>query len=324
MTFFDATVSHAVNLERYKAGLVRDVLARINGVSQSLYKTLAASDLDQMTRGQLNALLRDIDRAIRDDYVPITEGIEAALNDFGVYEADWTGQQLVRNNLVVSLGMPSEADIWAAINARPFEGKFLKDWIAGLPDATARRVRETVQQGYVDGLGPVEIARNIRGTRTRQGVMDISKRGANAMVRTAVSHTSNVARERTYQSNRAIKQVQWLSVLDFRTSSYCRAQDGKIYDKGDGPRPPAHINCRSTVIPLTSSNRDRLGERQTYGDWLARQPAAKQDEVLGVSKARLFRAGETLDRFVDNSGHEYTLDQLRARDQAKFDEVLGE
>lgn len=325
MTFYDQTVKHAVYVERYKARLVRSILARLREVSESLYTQVAASDLDRMNRRQLNALLNEIDAAIQSDYLPITTAIDEALREFGPYEANWTGQAMDRFGIVSALRVPSDADIIAAYTSRPFQGKLLRDWVKGLPDGARRRVREAIFQGYIDGVSPLEIARTLRGTRTRKGVMDISARGAEAMARTAVAHVASVARSRTYEANRSIKQVQWLSVLDHRTSAFCRAQDGKVYDKGEGPRPPAHVACRSTVIPFTPSNRDRLESRQTYGEWLAKQPAAVQDDVLGKSRGQLFRdGGYTVDRFVDPSGEEYTLDQLRRKDRETFDNVFAE
>jgi len=52
----------------------------------------------------------------------------------------------------------------------------------------------------------------------------------------------------------------------------------------------------------------------TYQDWIKRQPAKFQDEVLGPTRARLFREGGVpLDKFVDASGKQYNLDQLRTR-----------
>ena len=55
-------------------------------------------------------------------------------------------------------------------------------------------------------------------------------------------------------------------------------------------------------------------EETRFGDWLKRQPAAFQDDVLGPSRGALFRRGELpLERFVDESGRRYTLDELRAR-----------
>ena len=56
-----------------------------------------------------------------------------------------------------------------------------------------------------------------------------------------------------------------------------------------------------------------------YAEWLAKKPAAFQDEVLGATRGRLFREGKMpLTSFVNNAGREYTLDDLRKRDAAAF------
>lgn len=321
---YDATVRHAVYIERHKASVARKIVAMVNGVTNDLYAQITASDLDQLTRRQLDALLRDIEAGIKRGYGPITEAVEVALKDFAVYEADWQAGVLGKAGLA-NFGVPSDAALWAAVNARPFEGKFLEGWLDGLSANTVTRVKDTVRQGYVDGVGPLEVARQIRGTRTRKGVMDISKRGAEMMVRTAMASTSAVARERGMQSLRRVQRVQWVSVLDHRTTAICQARDGTIYDKNKGPRPPAHVGCRSTIIPLTRSNEARVESRETYQDWLKRQPASVQDDILGPTRGKLYRdGGYTVDRFVDKSGQEYTLDELRAKDVAAWSEVFGE
>lgn len=41
--------------------------------------------------------------------------------------------------------------------------------------------------------------------------------------------------------------------------------------------------------------------KTTYGEWLARQPAAVQEDVLGPARYKLFSKGElSIDRFVDD------------------------
>lgn len=322
---YDAFVRHSIFVERYKARLVRDIRSTINGVTNGIYRTVTASDLDQLNRRQLKALLNELEASIRLGYEPVTETIENALREFSVYEAEWQADALARVGVGVSLGIPSDADLWAAVNARPFEGKFLADWVAGLPVNTVRRVREATQQAYVDGVGPLELARQLRGTRSRKGVMDISARGAEAMARTAIAHTAAVSQERSFSNRRSIKEVQWVAVLDHRTSSICRSRDGMIMPKNEGPRPPAHVSCRSRIIPVTAGNRKRLEGRETYQQWLSEQPNAMQDDILGPSRGALYReGGYDVDRFVDESGQEYTLDQLRAKDQETFNEVFGE
>jgi len=57
----------------------------------------------------------------------------------------------------------------------------------------------------------------------------------------------------------------------------------------------------------------------SYADFLKRQPASFQDEVLGVTKGKLYRnGGLSVDSFVDRRGMEITLDQLAANRPEAF------
>lgn len=51
-------------------------------------------------------------------------------------------------------------------------------------------------------------------------------------------------------------EYMWVSALDHRTTPFCQAADGKRFKKGKGPRPPAHINCRSIIIIVLASESD--------------------------------------------------------------------
>jgi len=56
-----------------------------------------------------------------------------------------------------------------------------------------------------------------------------------------------------------------------------------------------------------------------YGTFLRRQSREFQDDVLGVTKARLFRRGKlALDRFINRQGDELTLAQLARREGEAF------
>ena len=79
------------------------------------------------------------------------------------------------------------------------------------------------------------------------------------------------------------------------------------------------------MIPVTQGNRAAVEARPTYNDWLTTQPESVQDDILGPTRGQLFREGNyTVDRFVDQSGQEYTLDQLRQRDSDTFSELFGD
>jgi len=328
----DATTRHSVYLERYKARVVRDIIRLVNETEAGIVTETLRYELEGMSKRDLGRLIKRIERRIKQGYEPVTALLDAEVEGLAAYEGEWQ-RDLFRSVVPVELDWTSPApeQLYAATHARPFQGRLLKEWYKGLPDATFRRVREVIRMGYVDGKTTEQIVREIRGTRTTSGIMDQSRRGANAAVRTALAHTANVARNEVYRANRKlIKGVEWVSTLDGRTSAICRARDGKMWPVDSGPRPPAHPNCRSSTIPVVKSYR-QLGLKGTdkgtrasmngqvsgelnYDQWLRKQPKAFQDEVLGVSKAKLFRDGLTVDKFVDRAGNELTLDQLKARE----------
>jgi len=72
---------------------------------------------------------------------------------------------------------------------------------------------------------------------------------------------------------------------------------------------------RSRVRALTG----QVPASQSYATWLRDQTTAFQDEVLGPTRARLFRQGKiTMDKFVDRTGKPYTLDDLMRREPEAF------
>ena len=63
----------------------------------------------------------------------------------------------------------------------------------------------------------------------------------------------------------------------------------------------------------------RVPAKTTYQQFLGRQTTEFQNDVLGVTRGKLFRKGGlTLDKFVDHSGKLFTLDELRAAHGAAF------
>jgi SPP1 gp7 family putative phage head morphogenesis protein len=163
-----------------------------------------------------------------------------------------------------------------------------------------------------------------------------------ALVRTSINQVANTASQQVYQSNQDItKKYRYVATLDSRTSSICRALDGREFEYGRGPTPPQHFNCRSTTVPVIDYDqlsRDfgfkveppSAGKRAaaggqvpagtTSGDWLAKQPRATQSEVLGPGKVPYFNrltekygAKDAIAKMVRDDGSELTLAQLQKR-----------
>lgn len=260
----------------------------------------------------------------------------------------------------------------AIVLSRPFQGRLLKDWYKGLEAADQRRLRQAIQLGMAEGESVDQIVRRIVGTRKKRyadGGLAISRRDAQAVVRTAVNHVSNKAREQVWEANSDITPALiWVATLDGRTTPICRARDGRGAPVGGnelppnllpltppGARPPAHFNCRSTMAAYidgvglvgqrpfvvgtrTPKRREidfraearrtgrpiqdiraawaakhigRVPARTTYQEFLFRQTASFQDEVLGPTRGKLFRTGGLkVYEFVDRGGNQLTLAEL--------------
>jgi len=330
------------------ARLVNQIRARLEALS---LRDAAEIPTPNWTTARLIALQEEI-RALQKSTRDILAGdLTGSLKDLAEYEGAFQLAHLTLDfGVVLSAVAVGPAQLRAAVTSRPFLGRHLKDEIADL--ATAQRVRVTaaIRQGYVLGETTPQIVRRIRQEGLERSYSDVER-----MVRTAVNATASDARELFYAANSdLIVAVRWVSTLDGRTSAVCRARDGKRYPMGKGPRPPAHPRCRSTTVPILKTwaemgidipeigpgerpavratvpvskiPRGRQAELITrvpgdlsYNDWLKTQPTDFVREVLGPTRAKLYLDGKLpLDRFVDYSGQEYTLAQLRSREAEAF------
>lgn len=303
---------------------------------------------------QLLASVRDLNAQA---YAAVFGELAQELQDLAQYEAGYQ-LQLFENTLPapVQVRFPlapiAPQQVYAAAMARPFQGRLLRGWAQQIEAERMAKIRNTIRAGYVEGKTASQIVREIRGTvagRYADGLLQRPRHDLMAVVNTAINHTAAVAREQFQAANSdIIKAVVWRSTLDNRTSAQCRIRDGLKYEaqthKPVGHKIPwlagpgrIHFNCRSTETPVTKSWRElgipidemTPGERAsmdgqvpaetTYSQWLGRQSAARQDQVLGPDRGRLLRQGGlTLEDFYSPRGDWLTLDELRERDAAAF------
>jgi SPP1 gp7 family putative phage head morphogenesis protein len=323
----DLSVRHRISLSRYSTTLVRRMLALLNRTDADIVERIVRADNLGRDASQLEQLLREVRGVIADGWAAAGKPLRDGLAELSGAEAEFNRGLVAVPRIIppAKIELMSQAvtgpQIYAAANARPFQGRLLREWLSEAEEGAARRVRDAIRIGFVESQTIDDIVRRIRGTRAnsyRDGVLEISRRGAETMVRTAVSHTANVAAQETYNSAAEyIEGVIWIATLDSRTSEICRGRDGKMYPINSGPRPPAHLNCRSVTIPKLRGMEPF--PRKTYAEWLAGQDAEVQADILGKTKAKLFRdGGLKLDKFVDRAGKTITLAELRARDASAF------
>jgi SPP1 gp7 family putative phage head morphogenesis protein len=198
-------------------------------------------------------------------------------------------------------------------------------------------IRQAINDGVLEGQTNKQIAATIKdyGDNLHRGQI-------NALVRTSINNASAQARRVVTEDNANILEGdEWVATLDSRTTLICGGRDGRVYPINRGPFPPAHWNCRSLRVPKVREEfrlDDGLGRRpqvgadgpeavsseRTFNSFMRDQPADFQDEYFsqfsdGLEKAALFRRGRlTIDRFRDELGRNYTLQQLKALEPMAF------
>ena len=207
------------------------------------------------------------------------------------------------------------------VDRHPFLGLPYGSHWRGIAQGQRREIARTLGEALAAGESAETIVQRIGGTaaaRFEDGVLARSRRSLSTVVRGSVGHASVQAREAVHAANAEIvRGEQWLATLDRRTCPICMGLDSKVFDIGDGPRPPRHVGCRCVTAPLLRG--ESPAEVPTYQKWLTGQPARIQDIALGPTRGRLFRSGDLQVRdFVDRRGELLTLKDLRRSEPELF------
>ncbi|MBA5956248.1 phage head morphogenesis protein [Pseudomonas lactis] len=343
----EATIRHQVMLEQLKSGEVEKIAKYLREIDKVLRDRLTRDDLTGWSRDRLEKMLAEVDGQILAIYSRYSRQLNADLVDIAEYEAAFESRSLNALMTDFAVAVPTLPALRAAIKARPLQvsgaggGKLLDTFIEDWTSTERSRVINAVRLGFTQGLTNFQIIQSLRGTKAANysdGILAISSRNADAIVRTAVQHVSNVARFETWSANSdVVTGFRWVSTLDSRTTQVCRSLDGRVFSMGNGPMPPAHIRCRSTTAAELDSRFDFLKKGatrsskdgyvdagETYYDWLAKQPASFQDQAIGKARGKLFRdGGLSVDRFtalqLDRRFKPLTLAQLRELEPLAFE-----
>ncbi|MBT2333613.1 minor capsid protein [Variovorax paradoxus] len=325
-------------------------------IASALIQALGHVDATSFTVERLEVLLGSVRALNAEAYAAIGRELPQEMRTLAAYEANYqldlfqaTIPQAVQARFPIRAISVEQA--YAAALSRPFQGRLLQSWAGAIEPTRMQQIRNTVRDGFLQGKTTGQIIQAVRGTRAKgysDGILNRGRIEVEAVVRTAVSHTAAAAREEFYQANTdVIASLKWVSTLDTRTSEMCRIRDGKQYSTDHKPvghsvpwlQGPGrlHWRCRSSSAPITKSFRElgididelapterasmdgQVPAEMSYGDWLQKQSAKRQDEVVGPTRGALMRQGKMpFDSFYTARGEWIDLDTLRARDAVAF------
>lgn len=352
----DAMIRHAVYVQRYGGGVVKEVHALLDANQRELTQLL----LGRLRPGGLTAANVERIRRLEESIRELRDGpwrsartllVDRAV-DLAKAEPLFMQDALRRVSPVVIDTITPSASVLRQLVQDPIQGHSLAEWFSTTKQRDVRGIMGALRMGMVQSETVDQMVdRALVSTA-------LSRNHAQTLVRTAINDISNSARQEFFEHNsELISEEQFVATLDGRTTPICMACDGKHYPVGEGPMPALHFNCRSIRVPVLDGqeistrpakatterllraeyeaaggkgsfrefSRKRVRQLTTvvpsnlgYNDWLKTQSTAFQNDVLGPTRAKLFRQGVSVDKFVNRAGDELTLSELRKRHADAF------
>ena len=334
---FDDGVRHLIGLERLENGFTKEFVTTLNTSDPEFLRELrlGLSDVleDGLTKAQQNARITSMGASLRKINSVAYNGLLGHINTEMVglisYEAEFTERSVT--SAFRSFGVePPELRALSQTKAEYLLANHivLNDtvlgWVHGMRDARLNAIMRTVRNGVIEDETFAQIYSQVNGTRANRfmdGDMGKGRKNVEAFTRTAVTGLASAGRDELININHEDFQgVQWVSVLDSRTTAICQSRAGKVYPIDKGARPPAHPRCRSTTVAVSAD--DKPAQDITYGDWIAKQPKDVQVDALGKTRAELLTKGELpfKDLFKRNDKF-ILLKELKAKETKAFDKI---
>jgi len=315
---------------------------------------LTNKDLTKFSRDRLLALEKNIASDLKEINSEAYKTLKSQARDLAKYESGFEAKAL-NDVMEHSFDLPSTSQLNSAIFKTPLtaiegpmKGKLLEGIVRDWSDRTVEKVNGAITAGYYQGKTTAAIVKDVIGTGANftGGTLAQVKRDTEGLVRTSLQHAANQARQETWNQNSDIvKGVRIFATLDAKTSTICRSLDGQVFPLEEGPRPPFHINCRTTTVAAldsrfkvldedaTRSARDpetgevyKVDSDQSYYSWLKGQPPNVQDSIIGPTRGKLLRdGGLTSKRFAElqlsKNFKPMTLAEMKAIEPVAFEKA---
>lgn len=159
----------------------------------------------------------------------------------------------------ISLALLPEGTINRIVELEVINGYRLHGYIDGMRTGRNKRLEQSIRRAASVNQGSTALLKEVMGTKVlhyMDGVLAVSRRSLDQIVRTIqVGVVTNTRTEFYKRNDEIVIGMKWVSTLDKKTSSICQERDGMIFPIDEGPRPPAHLNCRSEMIPVMKEAR---------------------------------------------------------------------
>lgn len=209
------------------------------------------------------------------------------------------------------------SSLWSRISNSPIPGNGMQvsSFLSSFSTSAQSSVANLVNMGYANGWTPAETLQQVVGTQGaafRDGRFNTITNQGRTVIDTVFAHGAALVAAAI--ASAIVNEYEWVSVMDAHTSTICANRNGQRYQYGQGPQPPAHLNCRSHTVPvLDGSDIPHI----SYYNWARGQSEAFLVDVYSADIAAALMNGKT--KAADYSAYRATkplsLSQFATKDQ---------
>lgn len=289
----NSTRAEAYNegVKAYLAALFLAYSAELRKEIRTEVLALGVDSMDALTKGQLYGLIAGLRKSQNRIYGEYTTKLKRELQKYAQATAAGT------KDLYSVNGAIDAAKLWAKLANTPMQanGIYVDPFLKAFSTSSIAEVENALRKAWVNGDKVQDVLAEIAGPSVSQGtasIMQRIERRAQAVAETTGHFVFSNTTEIVLAS--AFGKYRWVSVMDSRTTEICRARNGNVYVFGFGPVPPAHIRCRSHIMPTIGGT----VKPENLGQWLARQPDSIRKELEAYAKGKPLEVSKFTDKLT--------------------------
>ncbi len=283
------TIKSQIDLMRLSVNTQKEVVKLLDEMNKEIVGEIAKIDpakpkLSKWRKNRLLKLQKQSKEIIGSTYKEIDNTVNKDLFDMSGY---------IANDSVGVLNTAIGTDIFdvtytsnqlhTIVNNSLIDGETIGDWWKDQSLTFQKNLNRTMVDvtnqiaiGVLKGDSIGELTKRVKGTPNITGLVGKSKNAAKTLVRTGYMQVASDIRMKTYEDfSDVLRGYQYVATLDNRTTAYCRAADGHIYDMNFKPVghsfpliiPPAHFNCFiDPQVPIYTSKGNKPIGKIKVGD----------------------------------------------------------
>lgn len=286
---FDQLLRHQIYLEGLKEGeltrINRKYLTALEKIIKRELGKLPFNRVDALTKTGRRAVITRIQRAQKAALKEWRADLMTSLREYAKTDSTIAASVMRQHGKIKK---PAIQELWAEVAKTNVKGSNtpVRQMLDKMSAQQMKAIDTTIRQAFDAGETIDDVYGAIRGTKETgysDGLLRKYRDDLRANGKTIFQHVKG--RVHSAVASGTFSRYRWVSVIDSATSSICRGRNGKVYTYGDGPLPPAHFNCRSSVVPIADNVDEPSDLDPPFFEWVQKQPEEFIRDIFPANQA---------------------------------------